>query len=219
MTIDPTTLYDLLGVAPDADPATIHAAYRRAAKTTHPDQGGDRAAWDRLRLAHDVLTDEERRAAYDRDGTTKEPEVDRDFEEAAGWVARALDDVIAKAEGQHHRVDVVARVRTKLAQWETEHYQADAKIKSNQDVWRQIAARLSDKGERPVIAGIVDAKVRGYDDMLAKAQRGIAMLKLAETLVAGASYRWEPQSMTGYTNTGMWGLLGQSANPFQQGIF
>ncbi len=58
------TLYDLLGVPTDADAPTIHAAYRRAAKTTHPDQGGDRAAWDRLRLAHDVLTDEERRAAY-----------------------------------------------------------------------------------------------------------------------------------------------------------
>ena len=210
------SLYDILGVPTDADARTIHAAYRRAAKTTHPDQGGDRAAWDRLRLAHDVLTDEERRAAYDRDGTTKEPEVDRDFEEATGWVARALDDVIAKSEGQYHRVDVVARVRTTLAQWETEHYQADVKIATNQEVLRQIAARLSDKGDRPVMGGIFDAKIRGYDDMKVKAQRGIAMLKLAKTLVSGASYRWEPQVMTGYTNTG-W-LLGQAAGQQNAGM-
>ncbi len=40
--IDP---YELLGVARDADEAAIKAAYRKVAKTAHPDAGGDAEAF------------------------------------------------------------------------------------------------------------------------------------------------------------------------------
>ena len=35
------SLYDDLGIAPDADDLAINVAYRRAAKQHHPDAGGD----------------------------------------------------------------------------------------------------------------------------------------------------------------------------------
>ena len=50
MTDDP---YTLLGVAPDADLATITAARRRLALTMHPDVGGDAAAMQALNRAFD----------------------------------------------------------------------------------------------------------------------------------------------------------------------
>jgi tetratricopeptide (TPR) repeat protein len=65
------TLYDVLGVRRDADPETIKTAFRRAVKAHHPDlQGGDAAASERIKLiiaANEVLSDPERRAAYDED--------------------------------------------------------------------------------------------------------------------------------------------------------
>jgi curved DNA-binding protein CbpA len=65
-----TTLYEMFGVAPNADPAAIKAGFRKAAKLHHPDlNGGDRAAERRFKLlvsAYDILRQPEQRAAYDR---------------------------------------------------------------------------------------------------------------------------------------------------------
>lgn len=60
------THYETLGVARNASPAQIRAAYRDAARRLHPDAGGSAAAMQRLNVAWNVLRDPGRRAAYDR---------------------------------------------------------------------------------------------------------------------------------------------------------
>lgn len=65
------TLYGALGVAVDADTATIQAAYRDHVKRFHPDVTDDPDAtrtFKRLTTARDVLTDDRERALYDRLG-------------------------------------------------------------------------------------------------------------------------------------------------------
>src|SRR5215475_16006898 len=66
-----STLYDVLGIRPDADAETVKRAFRRAVKAHHPDlQGGDEAASERIKLiiaANEILGDPEQRAAYDDD--------------------------------------------------------------------------------------------------------------------------------------------------------
>jgi DnaJ-class molecular chaperone len=59
-------LYGILGVAPKADRATVKAAFRRLAKTCHPDmQGGDERRFKEIANAYAVLANPARRAAYD----------------------------------------------------------------------------------------------------------------------------------------------------------
>ena len=70
MTPDPD-LYDLLGVARDADADTIKRAYRRLARQLHPDVNPDPATQERFKevsRAYEVLSDPQKRAAYDRGG-------------------------------------------------------------------------------------------------------------------------------------------------------
>ncbi|MFA7604519.1 MAG: DnaJ domain-containing protein [Novosphingobium sp.] len=55
------SLYDDLGVAPDASARDINAAYRRQAKKHHPDAGGDADQFARINRAAVVLRDPERR--------------------------------------------------------------------------------------------------------------------------------------------------------------
>ncbi|MFB6201203.1 MAG: J domain-containing protein [Halorhabdus sp.] len=65
------TFYDVLGVAPDADPETIEAAYRDRLKDTHPDVNDEAAATDAVKAvieAGGVLTDDAERERYDRLG-------------------------------------------------------------------------------------------------------------------------------------------------------
>jgi curved DNA-binding protein CbpA len=62
------SLYDDLGVSPDATPEQLSAAYRAAAKKHHPDAGGDPEAFAKVGHAIAILRDPKRRAEYDRSG-------------------------------------------------------------------------------------------------------------------------------------------------------
>ena len=62
-------LYDLLGVARDADADAIKKAYRRLARQLHPDVNPDPAAQEQFKqvtAAYEVLSDPQKRAMYDR---------------------------------------------------------------------------------------------------------------------------------------------------------
>lgn len=63
--------YELLGVARDADADAIKKAYRRLARQYHPDVNPDPDAQERFKeisRAYEVLSDPQKRAAYDRGG-------------------------------------------------------------------------------------------------------------------------------------------------------
>lgn len=66
-------LYAVLGVARDADQATLKSAYRKLAMKYHPDRNKDdakaEAKFKEVSQAYDVLKDEQKRAAYDRYGS------------------------------------------------------------------------------------------------------------------------------------------------------
>lgn len=59
------THYEVLGVAPDADGETIRAAYRKLARETHPDVGGNNDDFVAVAAAWAVLSDPDARARYD----------------------------------------------------------------------------------------------------------------------------------------------------------
>ncbi len=70
----PESLYDTLGVKKGASADEIKKAYRKLARQHHPDANqGDKAAEERFKqvqAAYDVLSDDEKRKAYDRFGST-----------------------------------------------------------------------------------------------------------------------------------------------------
>ncbi|TDL18409.1 hypothetical protein BD410DRAFT_775048 [Rickenella mellea] len=65
--------YKVLGVARDADERTIKKAYRRAAKTAHPDKGGTEAKMAAVNEAYEVLSKPELRQRFDNGDDPNDP--------------------------------------------------------------------------------------------------------------------------------------------------
>jgi DnaJ domain len=64
--MEDSTFYEVLGVPEDASKSAIIEAFRAQAKILHPDRGGNAAMFRAAQRAYDTLTDENRRAAYDK---------------------------------------------------------------------------------------------------------------------------------------------------------
>ena len=61
--------YDTLGVPRTASAEEIKKAYRKLAREHHPDQGGDESRFKEIQGAYDLLSDAEKRKAYDAYGS------------------------------------------------------------------------------------------------------------------------------------------------------
>jgi hypothetical protein len=68
MSLDPKGYYARLAVSPDASAPDITAAFRRQARLLHPDvpDTGDTDSFIAIRQAYDILSDPDKRMAYDR---------------------------------------------------------------------------------------------------------------------------------------------------------
>ncbi|MEK6245258.1 MAG: DnaJ C-terminal domain-containing protein [Pseudomonadota bacterium] len=78
--------YQALGVARDAPADVIKKAYRKLARKYHPDVSKEPDAEKRMKAvneAHEVLSDPEKRAAYDQLGKGHQP--GQDFRPPPGW--------------------------------------------------------------------------------------------------------------------------------------
>ncbi len=67
--------YKILGVSKDATADEIKKAFRKLARTHHPDAGGDEAKFKEINEAYEVLSDEEKRALYDQYGTADQNQI------------------------------------------------------------------------------------------------------------------------------------------------
>lgn len=62
------TLYDILGIRPDASVDAIKRAYRKRAAKSHPDRGGSTSAMSDINRAYAILSSPTKRINYDQTG-------------------------------------------------------------------------------------------------------------------------------------------------------
>lgn len=80
------TLYEILNVPPDASTEEIRAAFHRLSVRVHPDQGGSDSLFRSVKDAYDTLSDQRRRAEYDRSLRAPAGARHATKDDAAGWV-------------------------------------------------------------------------------------------------------------------------------------
>ena len=67
--------YKTLGVSKNATAEEIKKAFRKLARTNHPDAGGDEEKFKEINEAYEVLSDEKKRALYDQYGTADQSRI------------------------------------------------------------------------------------------------------------------------------------------------
>jgi len=87
-------LYQLLGLKRAATRDEVRKAYRRKAKSSHPDSGGSEEAFNALTAAHDVLADARRRERYDSTGEIEQARPDNFDGSAIEVIAQKLGMII-----------------------------------------------------------------------------------------------------------------------------
>lgn len=85
--------YDILGVSRDADDAAVRAAFRRLAKESHPDSGGDAEAFVLCQKAQDLLLDPLRRKVFDATGYDPELADSRDIQ-GLMLIEKLVNDIV-----------------------------------------------------------------------------------------------------------------------------
>jgi curved DNA-binding protein CbpA len=93
--------YAVLGVAPGASDAAIHAGYRAAVRRTHPDAGGTAAEFEAVQEAYELLRDPQRRRTWDpghAGARARRAAAPPRAAPNAGAARRAMDDLIAESQ-------------------------------------------------------------------------------------------------------------------------
>jgi curved DNA-binding protein CbpA len=140
--------YDVLGVSRDADTKAIRKAYRRAAKSAHPDGGGDQKRFELIKLVHDVLTDAQRRAKYDATGSLDPKEPDNALADVLNIIMAAMDGAIrvCEAEGTDPtQRDLVAMMKSQIDKGNQERAQKRETLRQAEIKLKKLQSRFKTK--------------------------------------------------------------------------
>ena len=139
-------LYKILGLKRSAPRKDIHKAYRKKAKSAHPDAGGSVEAFNQLVVAYSVLSDEGRRAHYDQTGEVEAPQPDNVDGGAIEIIAEKLGLVI-HAEQDLAALDVGALIELAIQDDITARKASVAHQQRAAERLSKLRARAKRKGE------------------------------------------------------------------------
>ncbi len=181
--IDP---YEMLGVSREADGVAIKSAYRKRAKTAHPDAGGDVDAFAKLTTSYELLCDPLRRKVYDDTGYDPELADTRDLQGLV--ILETLVNEIILDEREPGSFDPVSAMRRKLTDkivnarfhiLEMERHRA--RIRNHID-------RIGKKPGADVLGRMLRSRCETINDAITKAETEIGNIEQAYGMLDGYSY-------------------------------
>lgn len=181
-------LYEILGVEKNATAAQIKSAYRKMAKTAHPDGGGSDELFNELNLAYEVLKDADRRARYDATGKYDDGKMLR---AAAEQRIHALihnfllrDDVVY--------TDMIAWVKNQIHVELESIADARKEAQAYLDKINELAKRVSgSEAEIQMIMAFVDQRRAQVAGALEKQNVEKEMREIALSMIKSASYKFD----------------------------
>lgn len=105
--------YEVLGVPPQASKDDIKRAYKKLAVLHHPDKGGDSETFKDISRAYEILSDDDKRASYDRFGDADEHQHQH---QSSSMANNIFEHMFGNAMFNQSRADVMHRLNITLAE-------------------------------------------------------------------------------------------------------
>lgn len=152
MTFNP---YEVLDVPKTASPADVKRAYRKRAKSAHPDAGGSADEFMRLQHSQLILLDPARRERFDKTGTIDPTEPDNALASAISIIVGFFNTVvrqhIASNGADPTKVDLVAEARKAFKQNVASFEKEKQKFIRQSEKLAAVEKRLRSKKKTPPI--------------------------------------------------------------------
>ncbi len=181
--IDP---YETLGVARNAGEAEIRAAFRQAAKTAHPDQGGDVDSFAQLTAAHELLKDPVRRKVYDDTGY--DPDMADPKALKGLMMLEALVNEMILDERMPGSFDPVAAMRRKLSDDILKNRFHILELERHRDRVRHHIDRLARRPGTDVLGSMLRARSQSITDAIRQTETQITAIEEAYGMLDGYAY-------------------------------
>jgi len=178
-------LYQILGVRRAASQREIQRAYRRKAKTSHPDGGGSVKAFSEISTAYTVLTDPNRRERYDSTGDI-EPLRPNNLDVSAIEVIAQKLGMIIHAECDVTSVDLDALIEQAIREDIAERNAGISSLRRAIERARRIRDRVKRKtnGEDNMLARVLDwhettakSHIKQSEEAVSSMERALEILK------------------------------------------
>lgn len=193
--------YAELDVPPDADQAAIRRAYRHRAQATHPDHGGDAAAFQRAKRASLVLLDPARRAKFDATGTIDEEVPDNALSDALVAISQVLDVALVQCAQQGRdpaTVDLVGQMRAVAAEGKAtirkQKVEVAAHMANSEKLRGRFVLRKGKEGGN-AIAALLDQRIAAQRATIAKLDHEAAKLDRVMAMLADYSFERDATPM------------------------
>lgn len=184
--IDP---YETLGLERDADEQAIKTAWRKAAKTVHPDQGGDRDDFGRLQACYELLKDPVRRKVYDNTGYDPQLADPRDLKGIL--MLETLVNEFILDEREPGSFDPLAAMRRKLSDDIVKSRFHILELERHRARVRQHIDRLGRRPAADVLGSMLRTRSQSIADAIRNAESQIEAIEQAYTMLEGYSYELE----------------------------
>jgi curved DNA-binding protein CbpA len=201
------TLYETLGLAPTATREQIRQAYRKLAQKHHPDRStGDKAVFQAVQQAYDILMDPERRARYDQSGDVGGQEVSDDEKLTAAAQQALMSLLLQVMEATHNisAVDLLAKCLESVARAQSVAQTDLRKVEAGQEKARKAAQRFQEKEGKENRMSLLGQTLAGqYDKPIADIKAIIARNDRMKLILQEHTYRVDvpdaPESAKGFT--------------------
>ncbi|MDL2397859.1 J domain-containing protein [Rhizobium mayense] len=181
-----TDPYEILGIGRDASEEQIKTAYRKRAKTAHPDSGGDVDTFGRLQKAYELLLDPVRRKLFDDTGYDVELTDAVDLQ-ALVAIEKLITDMVLD-EREPGTFDPVAHMRASLMDEIRKANFSKSELERHSDRIRLHLDRLGKRPGKDVVGHMLRARIKAIATAISETEAKIDATERACDMLEGYLY-------------------------------